>query len=271
MKKKSKRRLLVETLELREVMSATIFESEPNNVKAAADIVRLDPADQSALIQGAISTRTDQDFFRYRPTESGTIRIRIGDDSTLDTKITVEDRLGHKLFEAEPHNGVVNGTFRVVAGIDVLIRVRGQSHTVGNYSIALNGHQAALAATVLPAADVSVTSFVDVESNDTKATGNVVSVSADTQIEGVAHTARDRDFFVLRPTVSGTIQLSQTAFDGSLRVSIEDQLGNKLLETEPKNGVISGSFRVSAGKSYFMRVRTDSLNAVGYRINVSIS
>lgn len=68
MKKQSNRRLRFEGLERREVMSATLFESEPNNTKLSADLVQLDSVDNAAVVDGLIANRNDEDFFRYRPT-----------------------------------------------------------------------------------------------------------------------------------------------------------------------------------------------------------
>lgn len=271
MKKKAKRRLGIESLERRDAMAATIFESEPNDRRGSADLVTLDAGDGRATVQGSIGTDRDQDFFRLNPTAGGTMSLRLADNSTLAAKIAVEDIFGNKLFESEPNNGVTSGEFTVRGGVPVFIRVRGQSGSIGDYTIQLGGP-----GVVLPpvTGDTTVSpNVLETESNNTKATANRVFFgrSTPTQIEGIANTSADRDFFRLRATVGGTVNLSAIGFGGNVKFSVEDSLGNKLFESEPNRGINAGSFVAEAGRTYFLRVRTPSAGAVGYRINLSVT
>lgn len=275
MKKQSNRRLRFEGLERREVMSATLFESEPNNTKLSADLVQLDSVDNAAVVRGLIANRNDEDFFRYRPTVSGPLSLSLTDDASLAAKISVEDVRGQKLFESEPNNGVGGGVFQVTAGVDVIFRVRGQKKTTGDYAIQLNlGATPASSTPVsesgLPPTSSSIASTVqlEVEKNDTKATANKVDFSGMLQIQGAANGKRDNDFFALKPTASGTVKLNLNAPDGLVKLSIEDSLGRKLFESEPKDGINSGEFAVTGGKTYYIRVRAVGSSVSPYFINL---
>src|SRR5262245_56993139 len=117
----------VEALEARALLSTLVAESEPNNRKAAADVATLDPADGVAILSGTISSRPDQDFFRLTPATTGTIRIGVMTTGRLLGKVSVEDAAGRKLFETEPNDGVLAGSFPAQAGRTVFIRVRPQT------------------------------------------------------------------------------------------------------------------------------------------------
>lgn len=272
MVKQQNRRLGVECLDRREVMSATIFESEPNNTKATADIVQLDAADNAAQVSGAIASRSDEDFFRYRPTANGTLSLKLNDGPTLSAKISVEDATGRKLFESEPRNGVASGSFTVTAGQDVFIRMRSQNSSIGSYSLQLS-----LGAVVTPPitppttpppSGTPATVLTELESNNSKATANKADLGASLRIQGTSSKSDD-DFFALRATTTGTVQISTKS--GSVKLTIEDARGNKVFESEPNNGILSGSFTVTAGTTYYVRIRGMNAALSPYLVDLALS
>ena len=278
MLKKQDRRLRFEALDRREVMSATVFESEPNDTKRTADPVQLDTADNAAEVRGVVASRNDEDFFRYSPTATGTLNLAIGDGPTLAAKISVEDSTGKKLFESEPRNGIASGAFGVTAGKDIYIRVRGQNKTTGDYTLQLS-----LTAPVAPPVTPPVTPpivppvvppggttgsiLAERESNNTKSTANRADLGT-LQIQGTS-TKRDDDFFALKATASGTVQI--TTISGNVKLSVEDARGNKLFESEPNDGITAGSFTAVAGTTYYLRIRGMSAALDPYLVDLALS
>lgn len=278
MVKQQNRRLGVERLDRREVMSATIFESEPNNTKATADVVQLDAADNAAQVSGVIASRSDEDFFRYRATANGTLNLNLNDGPTLSAKISVEDASGRKLFESEPRNGVASGSFTVTAGQDVFIRMRSQNKSIGTYTLQVSLDSLVTPPTTPPTAPptsppstppggVPATVLTELESNNSKTTANRADLGAALQIQG-SSSKNDDDFFALRATASGTVQIATTS--GSVKFSIEDSRGNKVFESEPKDGVLSGSFNVTAGTTYYLRIRGLNAALSPYLVDLAI-
>lgn len=265
-----------ETLDRREVMSATIFESEPNNTKTTADAVNLDPADNTAQVSGAIANRSDEDFFRYRPTTSGVVNLKLTDGPTLQAKISIEDTAGRKLFESEPRNGTANGSFNVTAGKDIFIRVRSQDKSAGDYTFQLSFNSIVTLPTTSPPTTpptpppggTSATILTEVEGNNSKSTANRANLGASLQIQGSSN-KNDDDFFALRPTASGKVQLASTS--GAVKITIEDTAGNKVFESEPKNGVTSGSFTVTAGTTYYLRIRGQNAVLDPYLVDLALT
>ena len=270
MVKHQNRRLGVERLDRREVMSATIFESEPNNTKATADVVQLDATDNAAQVSGAIINRKDEDFFRYQPTADGTLSLNLNDGPTLSAKISVEDAAGRKLFESEPRNGVANGSFPVTAGQDVFIRMRSQNSSIGSYTLQLSLGTVVTPPATPPTAPsgTPATVLAELEGNNSKATANKVDLGASLRIQG-ASSKSDDDFFALRATTTGTVQIATTS--GSVKFSIEDARGNKVFESEPNNGVLSGSFTAIAGTTYYLRIRGTNAALSPYLVDLALS
>ncbi len=264
------RRLRFESLERREVMSATIFETEPNNTKRTADPVQFDVVDNAAELRGTVANRKDEDFYLYRPTSAGTVYLALSDSPTLAAKISVEDSAGQKLFESEPNDGVTSGSFNVAAGRNVYIRLRGQNKTTGDYTVQLSLNAPIAPPTTPPTSSpdgTASTLFTELESNDTKSTANRSDLGAALQIQGSA-TKRDNDFFLLRATDSGTVQIATTS--GSVKLSVEDSVGNKLFESEPNDGVTGGSFAVTAGSTYYLRIRGTSTSVSPYLVDLAV-
>jgi hypothetical protein len=279
MSRKKTRRLSFEGLERREVLSTVVFESEPNDRSSQADIVQFDTADKAADVSGKIASRNDQDFFRFRASASDVVNLTVVDSPSLVAKITVEDGRGQKLFESEPNNGVNSGSFAVSAGQNIFIRVRGQDKTTGDYTVhlklgALPSSVPSVAAPGAAASAEPANLLLESEPNDTKAAANRAQLGSDglLRIQGVSRSDRDKDFFVLRPTTSGMLSVNVTSTSaGKAKFVMEDALGRKIFETEPNNGINSGRFTVTAGTTYFMRLRSADSRISPYLVDLALT
>ncbi len=90
-------------------------------------------------------------------------------------------------------------------------------------------------------------------------------------VTGTIATRNDRDFFQFRSPGAGTADLSFASNTVVGKVSVEDAAGNKLFETEPNDGVNSGSFAIQAGQNVFIRVRGGSKAVGDYSVHLSLS
>lgn len=281
MSRHSSRRLAFQDLERREVLSTMVMETEPNNRKTQADVVSLDTVDQSAQIQGNIASRKDEDYFRLRPAASGVLNLTVADGTPLVEKISVETAGGRKLFESEPNDGIHSGAFQVVANQEVFIRVRGQSKTIGDYSVQLS-----LTSDPLPpggggsgGGGGGITSppsstFVEVEGNNSVRQANRVALptTGTLQIQGTSQSSADKDFYAVTPATSGVLQVNVASTGaGVAKLSVESAGGLKYFETEPNDGVNAGSFAVTAGTTYYFRLRSIDARLSPYLVDLAMA
>ena len=94
------------------------------------------------------------------------------------------------------------------------------------------------------------------EPNDSQATATEFSLPADGEIQlvGALSSTEDRDFFRFTPVESGSIEVTGLA-GSSVSMEVENSLDQDVFETEPKDGVTAGQFRVSAGLTYSVRLK----------------
>ena len=107
-------------------------EVEPNNKPDLATSAAIS-ASAPITLTGAASKR-DRDYFRVQAASTGLVTIDTGNSGI---KVSIETPLGVKLFESEPKDGVTRGSFAATAGEAFLVRARGTSGDVTQYSLAL--------------------------------------------------------------------------------------------------------------------------------------
>jgi uncharacterized protein YdeI (BOF family) len=78
------------------------------------------------------------------------------------------------------------------------------------------------------------------------------------QLQGTAAGKKDNDFFKFTAAQSGTINVAVAATGASVQLEIETSASVNIFETDPKDGVDSGSFQVQAGVTYLVRLRSKS-------------
>ena len=267
-------RLLLEPLEPRALLSTMVLESEPNNTKPTADRISFGAADGGADVIGAIGVRQDQDFFHFRAAAAGSVALASDTASGFNTKISVEDGLGRKLLETEPNNGINSDSFSIAAGQDVFIRVRGNRNESGEYTVHLNLTGGSPTAVLSHVVGDRPRTIVEAEPNDRKEQANAFGLDVDgvAQIKGIASGQRDRDFFRFTATSNGSMKVAvESPTSSAAKLQVEDAIGNKMFETEPKNRVDSGSFQVTAGTTYFIRVRSVAAGPAAYLVDLALA
>jgi hypothetical protein len=112
------------------------------------------------------------------------------------------------------------------------------------------------------------------EPNDRKEQADAFELGADgqAQLQGIASGLRDRDFYRFTASADGTLSVSVEATAGPVpKLQVEDEFGNKMLETEPNNGLNSGGFTVTGGTTYFIRLRSPGRAAAGYLVDLALA
>lgn len=263
-------------LERRELLSAVVVESEPNDRKTTADVAALDPADQAASLVGRIANADDRDFYRFTAPASGAVHIEVRSGSGLTGQVSVEDARGVKKFESEPRDGVNSGDFNVTAGTTYFVRVRGKDKSTGDYRVSVDLNPSAPAATAT-AADVTaqaVTIVNESEPNNRAREADFAPLSTvnTTRLRGVSTSSNDKDFFVVRPQQAGTLNLRVYGPAGNVaKLEVTNVLGTTLFQTEPNNGVNSGSVHVNANQILYIRVRASGSASSAYAVDAALT
>lgn len=96
------------------------------------------------------------------------------------------------------------------------------------------------------------------EPNDDKASANAFvlhSPSGNARLKGTFKNSGDRDYFRFTAPRSGRMQVDVRGLGGTFaKLEIETQTDRDVFETEPDDGVNSGTFRVQSGQTYVVRI-----------------
>jgi Ca2+-binding RTX toxin-like protein len=112
----------------------------------------------------------------------------------------------------------------------------------------------------------------EAENNNRNNRANRIHLFAGNPVElrGTSTSSRDKDFFVFTAQASGSVAVNVQSLTGLASLEVEDVLSNDIFETEPKDGVNSGSFNVVAGRTYFVRLRSVDNRAAKYRATLTV-
>ena len=272
------RTLFVEELTSRQLMAIDVAEFEPNNSESQATPFQL-PATEAVVLRGNSTSQNDKDYFAFTANASGPVTI--GVSSNAGAKLEVTTRAGTQLFETEPKDGVNSGAFQSVAGTTYLLRMRAPDKAAAAYAVTVSA-----AGTVgSPANPGGGTGGSTGGSGGSTSSGSAVAeaepnddVSQAVQLTLVANEPRsltgaaskkDRDFFLVTPASAGTVSIDTG--NSGVKVSIETRQGAKLFESEPNDSVTKGTFSITAGQAFVLRVRGLTSSATNYSVSVSLS
>lgn len=268
------RKLVVDSLEAKQMLSANVPEVEPNDTQATAVVFTLDASDHAADLNGSISSITDQDFFQTTVAEGGKIQLNASSPNGLSVKVSVEDDAGNKLFETEPKNGILSGEFNVTAGEKLHLRVEGRKD-MGSYSIHLS--QTPTPGGPGGGGDTGEPSniFNEQEPNNTEATANKLNLGSDNilQFRGVSDNTLDDDYFEFTASKDGTLHIDMNndplSATPGIQIEVEIEGRGKILEMQTQYyGPTSGTVHVNAGEKVFLRMRAATNQATPYAIDL---
>ncbi len=275
------RSLSIENLISRQLMAVDIAETEPNNAESLATQFSL-PTSDSVILRGNSTSQNDKDYFAFTASVSGSVSV--GVNSSGGAKLEVTTRAGAQILETEPKDGVNSGTFQAVAGTTYLLRLRAPEKSAAPYEVTVTAADTSANPGGSPGSGnpgngnpgngnpggVPGTNVSESEPNDSvnQATPLSLVVDEPRSLTGAA-TKKDRDFFVVTPSSSGTVSIN-TGSVGA-KVSVENRQGAKLFESEPNDGVTQGTFSVTQGQSFVLRVRGLNPSPTNYSIAISLS
>lgn len=248
----------LETLEPRVMLSATVMDTEPNDRQPQSFSI---PDDGLVHIVGTASGRKDRDFYLFTAPSSGTLDASVAAQGGA-VKLEIETtRGGRNVLETEPQDGINADSAQLQAGQTYRIRLRSDSKTgTPTYDVTLQFNGTGGGGGGGGGSGQTGGVVVETEANNTPskanpfAFGNLTAV----QLQGTASGKRDSDFFKFTAAESGTINVAVTATGALVQLEIETSSSINVFETDPNDGINSGSFQVQAGVTYIIRLRSKS-------------
>ncbi len=259
----------LESLEHRQMLSATTIETEPNDKSATADVAVFDTVDGAARLEGTIANRKDRDFFRFTAPAAGPLQLAAVGSNGLVAKVHVYNGQGVEIFETEPNDGVNAGSFLVQSGQQYTVRVKSADDTTGNYQVNLTLGDPPV---TQPPSGIG-NQLAETEPNNRKSQATAADLGSDglLTLQGVSTDKRDKDFFRFTPATSGNLNITVRADGGQLaKLQIENAAGEDLFETQPNDGVNAGSVAVEGGQTYFVRMRSPNREPAPYLVDLAL-
>ncbi len=233
----------------------SLAETEVNDVKAQANAFSLG-TDKMIELTGTSESKDDKDYFRFVAPVTGTLYVAVTSPNGNTPAAEMENSASETILETEPNDGVNQAAGEVVAGQVYFLRVRSKTNDPAQYVVKVSyepqdngggnpgGEPANLVLEAEPNNDKDLAKAFDLGSD------NMV------QLTGVSASHDDKDFFKFTPAVSGTLTATVASISGPLAdLEIEYHQDNTLFEIEPQNGVTSASGQVTAGETYYVRLR----------------
>ncbi len=247
-----------------DAFDSVVQESENNDKENRADPFDLG-ADGTAELRGTSTNHDDKDFFKFTPDQGITLNVNVLSPNGNFAQLEITDRLDQELFETEPNNGINSGSAQLVGGKTYFVRMRSKSDNPAEYiaQLSTNGAGGGGEGGGGDPADIVDES----EPNDEKAGANAFGLGPDgsVRLRGVSVNHDDKDFFRFVADQTGTLSATVGTTNGQFaQLEIEDILDNELLETQPNDGINSGTAAVTAGQTYFVRLRSPSAGPAAY-------
>jgi hypothetical protein len=89
---------------------------------------------------------------------------------------------------------------------------------------------------------------------------------------GTSANSDDKQYFTLLAPRDGTLNVTVGAPTGRFaKLQVEDGLGNKLFETEPRDSINTGNVQVRAGQTYFLRMRSQDTLPAPYTVTLRLT
>ncbi len=266
----------VEGLEARALLSTMMTESEPNNRPSQANVIKVDPADGKAVIQGSSVCLCDRDYYTYTPNTLSQIDLSaLSQTSTLRFTLLVKDAAGRVLFSSGGGRQGVDQTaaqFTVHTNQKFYIEVVSRGEGLGNYTINF------MVTDLKPpiggggiGTPEPPNVLNETEPNNTPPQANAFDLGNDgmIQIQAAINDLQDRDYFTFVPRVSGQVSLQLTPQGCNPAVIVRNQAGTVLFASpHSKEGGASGTFPVRAGQRIFIETTTQGRGIGDYSIDL---
>jgi hypothetical protein len=232
-----------------------LAETEGNDTKSQANAFSLG-SDKLIELTGTSTSSDDKDYFRFVAPLDGTLYVAVRSTNGNDAAVEMEDSASNAILETEPHDGVNQASGAVVAGQVYFLRARSTNDDPAAYVVTVS-YEPQDDGGPEPGGEPG-NLVVEAEPNNDKDLAKAFDLGSDNyvQLTGVSASHDDKDFFKFTPSVSGTLTATVASLSGPLAdLEIEYQQDNQVLEIEPQNGTTSATGQVTAGVTYFVRLR----------------
>ena len=99
-----------------------------------------------------------------------------------------------------------------------------------------------------------------------------LNAAGQASFSGTSVNSEDKQFFLLTAPRDGTLNVSVATTNGRFpKLQVEDVLGNKLFETEPRDNVNSGNVPVRGGQQYFFRLRAQDASPAAFTVSLRLT
>ncbi len=79
----------------------------------------------------------------------------------------------------------------------------------------------------------------------------------------------DKDYFAFTASSDQRVQVSVASANGA-KLEVNTRTGTQVFESEPKDGLRSGSWQATAGETYLLRLRAPDRGAAAYEVSVAV-
>jgi hypothetical protein len=109
---------------------------------------------------------------------------------------------------------------------------------------------------------------IEPNNSESQATSFQFSAAESVVLRGSSSSQNDKDYFAFTANASGPVTVGVNSNAGA-KLEVSTRAGAQLFETEPKDGVNSGTFQTVAGTTYLLRMRSPDKAAATYAVTVS--
>ena len=273
----SKRNFSIESLERRECLTATVMEIEPNNNQFQGTQFALDPADNTAELIGNSLNDDDKDWFRFTVPSDGFLTAEVSSSNGNFAALEVERLNGTEVMSTDPNDGINTASGAVTAGEELFVRMRSKNDSAAAYSTRLR------LGDTDPGGDPTggggptgdpTQFYAEVENNDRKFRATPFDLIQDgvIQLQGTSTNDDDKDFFVFTMPSTGDVSFEVTSPNNEFaQLQIEDRFGNDIIETDPNDGINTGSVTLQGGDTFYLRMRAKDDAPAQYEVNIGLT
>ncbi|MCS7045973.1 MAG: hypothetical protein NZO58_06425, partial [Gemmataceae bacterium] len=199
----------------------------------------------------------DKDFIRFTATQSGPLSVHVTTETGALASLQIEDNAGRKVLETQPNNGIHSAIGNLVAGRTYFVRLRSTTNNAAAYEARLLFG--------------SGEAFADDDAPLGSATPVRFNQNGLATFTGTSKNHDDKLYFAFTAPTTGAVNVNITFTNRRpSRLKVEDRTGTTLFETQPNDGVNSGSFAVREGTVYFIRVRAVGDAPASFRVQLQL-
>ena len=274
--KKSRLRTLnpnLEMVESRVLMTAKVFDLEPNNTIATAQVIPL--AQREVEIKGRITGVSDTDIYTTTLPTNSTATLKFKPEGRLAATVTISNASGTVIGTLG--TGSVVKQLSLPAGEPLFFSVSGadKARYEAELKFRVNPTPTPTPTPVTPPTPGVIVSEVESNGRANTATPVVLDAANMPTLSGTVTKNIDKyDWFVLSAPGTGTLAISVRSPNAGRVASvdvIDATTGRKLAETKPERGLNTVAVNLVAGQRVYLKIEAESNQALSYLIDTGFT